>query len=188
MSSKEMLDDCKDGERSDDPQGRLQALVMPLPRYGLQWNGPKDFIPTEMNDGYWTPWHLADEAIKALQQEVELLYARLKIKKLKNEFGKEHYLEVTEETPFSDLEFHEVPDQMETNKQWALHTNIGSLTVLDRLTGYEGGVRDIETGYRATDGKFWLASGGHDVRQSAAETMQDAIDWVKQNANTCAGV
>lgn len=41
-----------------------------LPRYGLQWNGPKDFIPTEMDDGYWTPWHISNEIIEALQDEI----------------------------------------------------------------------------------------------------------------------
>lgn len=37
--------------------------IIPLTRYGLKWNGPKNFIPTIMDDGYWTPWHIADELI-----------------------------------------------------------------------------------------------------------------------------
>ena len=45
---------------------------MPLPRYGLQWNGPEEPVPTEMEDGYWTPWHLANEAITKLQREVDV--------------------------------------------------------------------------------------------------------------------
>ena len=77
------------------------------------------------------------------------------------------------------------PGQMETDRQWALHTNLGSLTVLDRMTGF--GWRDTETGYRDPDGKFWLASGMRDVRRSKAVTTQDAIDWVKRYANTCVG-
>jgi hypothetical protein len=31
-----------------------------LPRYGLRWNGPQQPIAVPMDDGYWTPWHLAD--------------------------------------------------------------------------------------------------------------------------------
>lgn len=31
-----------------------------LPRYGLRWNGPVEPIAVPMDDGYWTPWHLAD--------------------------------------------------------------------------------------------------------------------------------
>jgi hypothetical protein len=31
-----------------------------LPRYGLRWNGPEQPLATPMEDGYWTPWHLAD--------------------------------------------------------------------------------------------------------------------------------
>lgn len=30
-----------------------------LPRYGLRWNGPSQPISVPMDDGYWTPWHLA---------------------------------------------------------------------------------------------------------------------------------
>jgi hypothetical protein len=31
-----------------------------VPRYGLRWNGPQQPIAVPMDDGYWTPWHLAD--------------------------------------------------------------------------------------------------------------------------------
>lgn len=30
-----------------------------LPRYGLRWNGPQQPLSVPMEDGYWTPWHLA---------------------------------------------------------------------------------------------------------------------------------
>ena len=30
-----------------------------LPRYGLRWNGPGVPLSVPMDDGYWTPWHLA---------------------------------------------------------------------------------------------------------------------------------
>lgn len=63
--------------------------------------------------------------------------------------------------------------------------NLGSLTVLDRMTGF--GYRDVETGFRDKDGKFWLASGNYDVRHSGSKTLGDAIEWIKRNANTCVG-
>lgn len=31
-----------------------------LPRYGLRWNGPQQPLAVPMNDGYWTPWHIAE--------------------------------------------------------------------------------------------------------------------------------
>lgn len=40
-----------------------------LPRYGLRWNGPQQPLATPMDDGYWTPWHLAD-ALKARCEEL----------------------------------------------------------------------------------------------------------------------
>ncbi|WLH87871.1 hypothetical protein PSH87_14335 [Pseudomonas sp. FP453] len=33
-----------------------------LPRYGLRWNGPGLPLAVQMDDGYWTPWHLAEQA------------------------------------------------------------------------------------------------------------------------------
>ena len=109
------------------------------------------------------------------------------IEKYTNEHGKECYKVVADDSLLDDLSFHEPAYQFESDKSMALHTNLGSLTVVDRLTGYSGGIRDTETGYRDPDGKFWLATGGYDVRASGAETMRDAINWVKKNANTCVG-
>jgi len=108
------------------------------------------------------------------------------VEKYLNDHNKECYRGITEATPFADLEFHDVPDLLDDHDQVALHTNMGSLTVVNRMTGF--GYRDTETGYRAPDGKFWLAAGHQDVRQSGVATMQDAIDWVKRHANTCVGV
>ncbi|MEN5033848.1 hypothetical protein [Pseudomonas sp. TWI929] len=31
-----------------------------LPRFGLRWNGPQQPLAVPMEDGYWTPWHLAE--------------------------------------------------------------------------------------------------------------------------------
>jgi hypothetical protein len=38
-----------------------------LPRYGLRWNGPTQPLAVRMDDGYWTPWHLADSALAAMR-------------------------------------------------------------------------------------------------------------------------
>jgi len=63
---------------------------------------------------------------------------------------------------------------------------IGRFTVLDRMTGF--GHRDIETGFKDLNGKFWLASGDFDVRDHPDLTFQEAADLVKKNANNCVGV
>jgi hypothetical protein len=103
-----------------------------------------------------------------------------------NESNKECYRGVELSDSFSDLEFHQPEMHFEDDRQWALHTNLGSLTVVDRMTGF--GWRDTETGYRDVDGKFWLASGMFDVRESGAKTVEEAIKWVKDNANNCVGI
>lgn len=110
--------------------------------------------------------------------------------KIINDYGKEVYRNTTLNTPFDKLEFHEVKDEnavsdYERNYQSALHTNLGSLTVLNRRTGF--GWRDTETGYRDEEGRFWLASGDYDVRLSGSETLGEAIQWVKNRANNCRG-
>lgn len=111
-----------------------------------------------------------------------------------NDYEKECYRGVEENTNFADLEFHLVKRESdkrlfygeEPDTQFALHTNLGTLTVLDRMTGF--GHRDTETGFRAPDGKFWLASGDYDVRDSGVSTISDAIEWVKKRTNNCIGV
>ena len=107
-----------------------------------------------------------------------------------NEYGKEEYDDVKAEDVFSKELFHDVAYETtrDNNKQWAFHSNLGSLTVLNRMTGWGNGVRDTETGYRSPDGKFWLASGGYDVRESGCKTIGEAIDWVKRYSNSCVGV
>jgi hypothetical protein len=108
------------------------------------------------------------------------------VEKTINEHGKEVWVGCTDESAFTADIFYEVDmSKREDDRQFALHTDIGSLTVLDRMTGF--GWRDIETGYRDKDGKFWLASGGFDVRYSGAKKLGEAIAWVKQNANNCIG-
>lgn len=98
--------------------------------------------------------------------------------------GQECFRGATLETTFDPELFHKIEgSDDDDNVQYALHTDIGSLTVLDRMTGF--GWRDTETGFRDMDGKFWLASGGVDVTRSGAKTLGEAIEFVKRNANTC---
>ena len=40
-----------------------------LPRYGIRWNGPGLPLSVPMDDGYWTPWHLAEAASSAANQQ-----------------------------------------------------------------------------------------------------------------------
>jgi hypothetical protein len=42
-----------------------------LPRYGLRWNGPQQPLSTPMEDGYWTPWHLAKNIQEQLVEIVD---------------------------------------------------------------------------------------------------------------------
>ena len=64
--------------------------------------------------------------------------------------------------------------------------DVGRITVLDRMTGF--GYRDVETGYKDTEGKFWLASGHKDVRNLNPDvSIEYCIDWIKREANTCVG-
>ena len=100
-----------------------------------------------------------------------------------NEYGKECYRGCADSDALTVELFHEVDYVMEDEHQLALHTNLGSLTVLDRMTGF--GYRDVETGYRDVNGCFWLASGNCNVITSGAKTLGEAIAWVKENANTC---
>lgn len=44
-----------------------------LVRFGLQWNGPREFVCTPMADGYWTPWHIAQSALTAITTERDAL-------------------------------------------------------------------------------------------------------------------
>lgn len=64
--------------------------------------------------------------------------------------------------------------------------NVGRFTVLDRMTGF--GYRDVETGFKDMEGKFWLASGQKDVRDYPDMSIQDAVEWVKRHANQCVGI
>jgi len=72
----------------------------------------------------------------------------------------------------------------EDNEIFRIYVNDGSaITVLDR----RGYVRDVETGFRDKDNRFWLASGDFDIRKFGDITIREAIDKIKKNANTCTG-
>jgi hypothetical protein len=102
--------------------------------------------------------------------------------KLSSFNGKPYYINASLNDPFDINNFHEVSDQFNSNIQYACHTDIGSLTVLDRMTGF--GCRDVETAFRDNNNRFWLTSGNQDVRYSGAKTLGEAIEWVKNNKNT----
>ena len=111
------------------------------------------------------------------------------MEKYVNEYGKLCHRGVSTSDTFTASLFHEVDPNItnfDADRQWAFHSNLGSLTILDRRTGF--GYRDVETGFRCKTGKFWLASGGYDVRHSGAKTIGDAIYGVLVRANTCVGV
>jgi hypothetical protein len=44
-----------------------------LPRYGLRWSGPGEPVSVPMPDGYWTPFHVALEAVKPATALSELI-------------------------------------------------------------------------------------------------------------------
>jgi hypothetical protein len=55
------------------------------------------------------------------------------------------------------------------------------ISVLDRMTGF--GHRDIETGFRELDNRFWLVSGDFDIRYFPDLSATDAINKIKAEAN-----
>ena len=78
--------------------------------------------------------------------------------------------------------------QCEENTLWMVNTDLGKITVLHRRTGWGGGLFDTETGYKAPDGKFWLASDMFDIRDYPDLELEQAIEKIKIYANTCVGV
>lgn len=97
---------------------------------------------------------------------------------------------ISESTEFDEKYFLDMDmsysDTGDTQK--ACHTaGLGSITILDRLTGFEGYVRDVETGYRDKHGEFWLASGDFNILEKGCKTFGEAIALIKSNANNCIG-
>lgn len=48
-----------------------------LQRFGIVWRGEKEPLAQPMPDGYWTPWHIAQDKIDALQNRVAELEKQL---------------------------------------------------------------------------------------------------------------
>ena len=51
-----------------------------LPRYGVRWNGPQQPLAVPMEDGYWTPWHLAAQykaENESLRQALQAITAQV---------------------------------------------------------------------------------------------------------------
>ena len=94
---------------------------------------------------------------------------------------------VGESMKVSDLKFNSDELRDGGDFLYSCHIDEGMITVLDRLTGYIGGVRDIETGFRDNSGKFWLSSGGFDIRYYSDLDIDNAIALIKKRANTCVG-
>ena len=105
------------------------------------------------------------------------------MEKYLHEKGQWIHKDVKYDDEFSAELFTESENNSNDDYQVYFHSNLGSLTVLDRMTGF--GYRDTETGYRDNNGNFWLASGALDVRWCGAKTVGDAIKWVKAHANNC---
>ena len=102
-----------------------------------------------------------------------------------NEFGKEVWSGISCSDKVTKDMFHEIIRNDGGDVTQALHTNLGSITILDRMTGY--GYREVETGYRDKEGKFWLASGNFDIMTYGFNNIGDMISAIKSNANTCVG-
>ena len=52
-------------------QTRAKSDGGELPRYGIEWVGPRKPIAVPMDDGYWTPWHLANQELIAASSVVQ---------------------------------------------------------------------------------------------------------------------
>ena len=82
----------------------------------------------------------------------------------------------------ANLVFNDV-QMYDGDSQHAHHAPWGSITVVDRMTGF--GWRDVETGFCDPDEVFWLATGNFDIRDFPDLSISEAIEWIKENANTC---
>jgi hypothetical protein len=99
------------------------------------------------------------------------------------------YLSMKQEEKQTEMKISELNFQScHTNDDDILHTaqtDVGRITVLDRLTGFgDGTIRDIETGYRDLNGNFWLVSGDIDIRCKSDISIDEAILYIKENATT----
>lgn len=90
----------------------------------------------------------------------------------------------------SELHFYE-GEGVESDKMVFAYFAGYRITVLDRMTGYGNGQRDVETGlkdYRLDkDNNFWLASGNFDIRNYPELDLYEAIEKIKEYSNTIIG-
>ena len=84
----------------------------------------------------------------------------------------------------SEIKFEETT-QGDSDTIYVAYTDLGRITVLDRMTGWGYNTRDTETGFKDNSGKFWLCSGMFDIRDFPDLTIAEAVDKIKENANTC---
>lgn len=54
--------DCK--AQLGEPRVTQQAEPVALQRWGVKWKGQTEPFMEQMPDGYWTPWHIANEALQ----------------------------------------------------------------------------------------------------------------------------
>lgn len=73
--------------------------VVGLPRYGLRWEGPahglRQPLAVPMDDGYWTPWHIAAGVESSATWPYVLAFARLmeaKLEKNRHKGNREGWL------------------------------------------------------------------------------------------------
>ena len=105
-----------------------------------------------------------------------------------NRYGKPFWIGVNQEDLIFEVNFHKVDLSLKSDDfQVAFHCSLGSITILDRMTGYGSGLRDVETGFRDVDGNFWLASGMFDIRKHLPMKFSEAVALIKKNANNCFG-
>lgn len=61
-----------------EPPPRPPYLDSSECRYGIKWNGPTSPLAVPMDDGYWTPFHVAKSKIDDLDAEIAKLEEKLK--------------------------------------------------------------------------------------------------------------
>lgn len=103
-----------------------------LPRYGLGWNGPGNPLAVPMDDGYWTPWHLADAEIKALQALRESDQRPLDIRM--KEAGMQTVEEMLTNDPLEGFFRHAGVRDLDTFQQWLDMKYREYLTLQTRLS------------------------------------------------------
>jgi len=86
-----------------------------------------------------------------------------------------------------DVEFKESNRSVDENRSWYLNIpSIGTISVVNRMTGFSEYGRDTETGFTDIDGAFWLVSYQHfDIREYADMPIVKAIQLIKKRSNTC---